>query len=266
MQSHAEALAYLSQPPPKRGRPFTERPVATHTYVEHREHGAIAVRYHATDVVTYLPNGALQLRAGGWLTLTTMRRLEDFTPDTLRPFTRHRWMVATRHDSTGYTDWAFGAYPFAEGMTLTPVDGHWIATGIPSPEQVAEEDRWNAGVKRAIARGLRRWVAEGSLTHPTRCDECDLLASGHMQPNTTHLWQHVMQLSTDEPWLPQDLLRAVTAAAGHLGDGTWVTGDPHRIARFLRNRLYVGSVSGSPTGRMPATEPVRPLSWQSRGV
>lgn len=38
------------------------------------------VRLHQTDVVTYLPHGDIEVATGGWRTVTTKRRIEDYTP------------------------------------------------------------------------------------------------------------------------------------------------------------------------------------------
>lgn len=38
------------------------------------------VRLHQTDVVTFHSNGDIEVGTGGWNTVTTKRRIEDFTP------------------------------------------------------------------------------------------------------------------------------------------------------------------------------------------
>lgn len=40
----------------------------------------IALRYQATDVVTYHADGRIVLNSGGWLTPTTKQRINDFSP------------------------------------------------------------------------------------------------------------------------------------------------------------------------------------------
>ena len=39
-----------------------------------------AVRLHYTNVVTIHPNGTYTLRSGGWQTVTTKRRINQFSP------------------------------------------------------------------------------------------------------------------------------------------------------------------------------------------
>lgn len=49
--------------------------VANNTRLLRHPDGTITLRYHRTDIVTYLPDGNLQLRTGGWQTSTTKDRL-----------------------------------------------------------------------------------------------------------------------------------------------------------------------------------------------
>lgn len=51
------------------------RKLARNTYVEERPDGSIAVRLHATDVVTFHENGSATIRCGGWWTYTTRSRV-----------------------------------------------------------------------------------------------------------------------------------------------------------------------------------------------
>src|SRR5690606_790109 len=47
-----------------------------------------AVKFHATDVVTFYPDGRIRLATGGWLTKTTADRIEDYTPEGITVRTR----------------------------------------------------------------------------------------------------------------------------------------------------------------------------------
>lgn len=40
--------------------------------------GAIAMRYHDTNILTWYPDNTVAIRTGGWFTQTTGRRIEDF--------------------------------------------------------------------------------------------------------------------------------------------------------------------------------------------
>jgi hypothetical protein len=59
------------------GRCKTQRKVANHTYLIRRG-GDIAVKLHATDVVTLHPDGSITLNSGGWHTPTTKERMTHY--------------------------------------------------------------------------------------------------------------------------------------------------------------------------------------------
>jgi hypothetical protein len=56
------------------------RKIANNTYLKAREAGAIALRLHETDILTYTPDGKCILNSGGWRTVTTKARMNDYAP------------------------------------------------------------------------------------------------------------------------------------------------------------------------------------------
>ena len=77
--------------------------------------GAIAVRLHATDVVTYTQPGWLILNSGGYRTVTTKERINAFLPIGYGVFAKDFvWFVRIGlwSDDNGKT------VPFEDGMTL----------------------------------------------------------------------------------------------------------------------------------------------------
>ena len=62
------------------GRNSARRKLANNTYLERREGGTIAVKLHETDVVTYHQDESLVLNSGGWLTVTTKDRMNQYGP------------------------------------------------------------------------------------------------------------------------------------------------------------------------------------------
>lgn len=40
-----------------------------------------AIRFHDTDVVTFWPDGRVSVETGGWLTVTTLDRLQTYLPE-----------------------------------------------------------------------------------------------------------------------------------------------------------------------------------------
>jgi len=62
-----------------RGYKIGSRTIKNNTEVIDRgDH--IAVRLHRTDVVKVYPDGTYQLYAGGWHTVTTKQRINEFSP------------------------------------------------------------------------------------------------------------------------------------------------------------------------------------------
>lgn len=57
-----------------------KRKLKNNTWLEEKENGDIAVRLHRTDVVTFKRNGAIVLDSGGWKTVTTKSRMNEFSP------------------------------------------------------------------------------------------------------------------------------------------------------------------------------------------
>jgi len=84
--TYSEALSRLG--------PRESRKIANNTYLERRDDGDIALRLHRTDVLTYHPDGTVTLNSGGWQTVTTKRRMNQYLPNGYRVY-QHRfdWYV-----------------------------------------------------------------------------------------------------------------------------------------------------------------------------
>ena len=54
--------------------------IANNTYLKRYDNGNIAVRLHKTDIILFKPNGAIELNSGGWKTVTTKARMNEFLP------------------------------------------------------------------------------------------------------------------------------------------------------------------------------------------
>lgn len=81
--------------------------------------GSIAVRYHATNVLTFHPDGRIIARTGGWHTATTKERLNRQHTAAVSQV-KHRWFVYPRR--TDGPGWDFDRpVEFEEGMDLAAV-------------------------------------------------------------------------------------------------------------------------------------------------
>ena len=54
--------------------------IDNHTYLVRGDDGAISVRLHQTDIVTYSPDGTATFSTGGWPTKTTRARMDRWIP------------------------------------------------------------------------------------------------------------------------------------------------------------------------------------------
>ena len=79
----------------KGGRSKVSRPIENNTRIEQRGED-YAVRLHETDVVTFHMDGSVTLDSGGWLTVTTKARMNEFIGDRARIASDHprkRWPI-----------------------------------------------------------------------------------------------------------------------------------------------------------------------------
>lgn len=98
--TYAEAHALLGSKP--------SRKLENNTYLVRLVDGsnALAVRLHATNVVTYHPDGRIECQTGGWFTLTTEDRLSKYTPAGLSLWSeRGEWFICNRGEYAPSPEW-----------------------------------------------------------------------------------------------------------------------------------------------------------------
>src|SRR6266550_4620766 len=61
------------------GRCRESRKLANNTYARRRS-GQIAIELHATDILTFHSDGRIDVNTGGWDTVTTRSRMNDYLP------------------------------------------------------------------------------------------------------------------------------------------------------------------------------------------
>ena len=77
-QSYDQLVHYLAQGIRKENT--IDRPIAHNTRVIKRTPTTIAIKFHATDIITFFENGSIQLNTNGWKTVTTKDRMSRFLP------------------------------------------------------------------------------------------------------------------------------------------------------------------------------------------
>jgi hypothetical protein len=114
------------------------RKVANNTYLERRDDETVALRLHATDVVTFRP-GTITLDTGGWRTVTTKNRINYALPVFSDKGT---WYVGDYRDGTRHV--------YADGITFTEAGSLVGDEAVdPTDEAAAMKKRITAFVKLA---------------------------------------------------------------------------------------------------------------------
>lgn len=186
--------------------PDKGRPLGNNTRAECREGGAIAVRLHATDVVTAYPDGRVVLNDGGWVTHTTKARMIDHLPPGWRLYSdRGQWWVA--FDGT--------AYPYADGITLRP-DGTCEGAGTdPKATQKLRKRvlKYADGYAKAFAAGAVEAPGLGDCFYCSMREAgkvgADARTLGEMSGNADHLLSHL-----DEAYYVPSLLSRALETVG----------------------------------------------------
>lgn len=117
------------------------RKLGNNTYLQRRGDAAIAIKYHATDVLTFHADGRTVYDSGGWRTVTTKARLNSYGP--LGIITeRGVWYVCR----PGERD---SRLTYADRLTVSP-EGNIEGTGVTPDER---------GDKRAVKTFVAAYMA-----------------------------------------------------------------------------------------------------------
>jgi hypothetical protein len=218
------------------GRNQQRRKLANNTYAERRELGAIAIRLHQTDIVTFYPDGRIVANTGGWKTLTTKDRLNEYLP--VRIWQKSgRWLLG----SNGST------IEFADGLTIHP-DGS--ISGGRAQSDVEAEKSLQKRIK-AYCDGLAKVLP---LPRPGAgdCFYCQMreVASGKPIGEVTHNTGHLCSHMEENYFVPSLVWNALEFAGCNpqgggcawfdvaFGDGRMLTGlGPNRIKSMVRKYL-----------------------------
>lgn len=120
--------------------------------------GAIAVRYHTTDVVTLTADGWLEMNTGGWHTVTTWQRINALLPGPWRVGSDRGtpWLWFRGRKVTPYTD---GLSVNADAGSVGMGSDTLLTADDVAAIVAAEDDRAAERARKRIARLLRE--------HPT---------------------------------------------------------------------------------------------------
>lgn len=224
------------------GRCSKSRKVANNTYAERRGDD-IAIRLHATDVVTFHRDGTITLNTGGWYTVTTKARINDYLPGGVALASiKGRWYLRYFNGRD--------MVPFNDGMRID-FDGR-VVDGAPIPADVAAEDSENAAMRKAVERYLKRTKPEDIVrAFDNSGGDCILCNWPGREAEADHLRQHV-----DEQYVMASLTFNAVKARGYLHPEvimSLIYADAQRgrvsldyksnLRKYLRKNLTVGAVA-----------------------
>lgn len=150
------------------GRCQKQRKVSNNTWLIRQEDGSIALKLHATIIVTVQQDGKITLNSGGWRTPTTKGRINDALRELLRDNAPGIsqvdgiWLIYPRGDYES-------KLTFADGMWVLP-DGSLAGTG---PDLGVLKQ----GVKliRAYMKPVAQMIVEGKFPTPSNGDPWNFL-------------------------------------------------------------------------------------------
>ena len=172
------------------------RKLANNTYLVRRG-GKIAVQLHATDVVTFHPDGAFTLTTGGYDTMTTRDRLNNYSPAQV-----YRLKGDTFASVNGKS------YRFHDGITFGPRGG---CRNPLSERKVSKQDSAKAAMNKRIEQYIDGWIetlVTGQMPLPSGgdCWYCAMFPETK-GGETFHLTDHM----EEGYFVPSLLLKALTA-------------------------------------------------------
>lgn len=151
------------------------KPIANNTRLFHRDDG-IAIRLHATDIVLFHVNGDVVLNSGGYRTVTTKARINEYT-DCCVSQRKGLWTVHYRGSSAG----------FADGMVLKA--NGTIAGGATWWKDEAATLKLRK-VVNGYAKGFLTALLAGEVPVPSNGD-CWCCAVPAFGGDKTHILSHI---------------------------------------------------------------------------
>lgn len=142
------------------GRKKTERKIGNNTILHKVDENTVAVRLHSTDVVTIRRGDTYELSSGGWYTVTTKARINEYSPARLH-----------QHKNV----WYIGNVEYADGIKLDN-EGKVISGGIVS----------SASKRKALLKSIDKYVKGFAAI---------VLKNGLAEPSGGDCWGCLMKTS-----------------------------------------------------------------------
>jgi hypothetical protein len=178
------------------------------------------VRLHSTDIITAYPDDSLRLYSGGWRTVTTKARLNEYT--TARIFSdRGVWYAQNKE------------YPFAEGMRI-------LGDGTVDPDTVAQPTAMQENAKlrkqaKAYARDYTEALCAGEIGAPGNGDCWGCLMTTAEGATPLGGRDHIIAHFEDKYYVPSLVYRALERGGASIAmkhDVAVLTRKPEGIGLF----------------------------------
>lgn len=176
-------------------------PIANNTRLYERENNSISIQLHNTDIVTYKANGDIVLNSGGWKTVTTKSRINEYL---------EKWII-TQHNSIWYLGhgWDSPEYLFEDGITIHP-DGS--VDGKPYNKEIETKNRKLKKQVKKYVDGFVKALVNKQIPQPSTgdCWYCCLKTKdgkswGDCTENTDHIYSHFKE----KYYVPSLLVNAI---------------------------------------------------------
>ncbi len=194
------------------------------TRLQRRPDGTIAVRYHNTDVVTYDINGTCTLRNGGWQSVTTKERMNEYSPATVGQ-EKGCWYIGRYWQGQPRSEFYDGMIIGIDGAAVEPRMGDGSA---------------RRHIDRQVSAYIREYVAalEAGKIGPPDLGDCWGCRFGMETGSHPMGYSHYLEHFTEPYYVPSILYRAVMAMAGdspYALSLAFVNRDGDYAARALRS-------------------------------
>jgi len=181
------------------GRNSQRRKVGNNTYLERRGED-IAIRLHNTDIITFHQNGEITLNTGGWTTVTTKARMNEFLEGWYISQSKGQWYIGKRFEG----NWADIAL-YADNCILQP-DG--TVLGAESLEAAKERVTLRKQVLKYSKDYIKAFKA-GKVPAPNAGDCWGCLMVDMKTGKTAIGGDHIREHLREKYYVPSLLLRAV---------------------------------------------------------
>lgn len=166
------------------------KPIANNTRLYRRGDDCYAIRLHETDIITLWADGRVTLDTGGWQTVTTKARINEYGP--VRVWSDKGIWYCKHSPTYDGGDWTKGALPFFDGITFD-ADGECV--NGPTEREWARylDDRkaMDARIKSYVSAFIRTLKHDGMpMPSGGDCWGCAMFEPAGMG-DADHLLQHL---------------------------------------------------------------------------